>query len=499
MSVISARADGYPDSDRPWSIESHGIDAIPDAERHGRPSDLFRIWFAANISVLAVTYGGFLVIFYGLDLWQAALTAVVGVIVSFALVGLISLAGKRAGAPTLVLSRAPFGVIGNAVPTVVSYVTLVGFEIVAASLAALAAQTVLGRLGVSTSTASLAVSFAVITLLAVGVSLLGHATIQRVQAWFTVAFGGLTVVFIGLDLGQVQWHKVAALPRGSFVAGLLGGLSIIMAGTGITWTNAAADYSRYLPRNARSGRVVWWTVLGSSLPLIILIVFGSLLAAGNPSVATSANPIGVLAAPLPTWFLVPYLLTAVGGLVAEVVMSSYSGGLNLLTLGLRVARYKSIVIDSALLVAGSVYILFFAPSFFAPFQGFLVTVGVPLAAWAAVFAADLFLLRGDGYAEADLYRVRGRYGAVNPAAVGSMVLATAVGWGLVTSASPAFSWVGYLLRFAGGRKGAIGGSSLGLIIGFLLAAILYTALTGLAGRRRPGPGPAARTAARAAS
>lgn len=472
----------HPESDRPWSIETHGIDPIPDHDRHGKPSDLFWIWFAANISVLAVTYGGFLIVFYRLNLWQAMVAAAAGVVVSFLLVACISLAGQRGGAPTLVLSRAPFGVLGNALPTLVSYVTLVGFEIVATALAALAVQTVLGRLGMTAGNAALAVAFVIIAGLAVGISLLGHATIQRVQAWFTIAFGVLTLVFIGLELGRIDWHRVTALPGGSLVAGLLGGLSIIMAGTGITWTSAAADYSRYLPRTARPGGVAGWTVAGASLPLIVLIAFGSLLAAGNPAVATSPNPIGVLAAPLPTWFLVPYLVAAVGGLAAEVVMSSYSGGLNLLTLGLRVARYKSIVIDSVLLVAGSVYILFFAPSFFAPFEGFLLTVGVPLAAWAAIFLADLWLLRGDGYAERDLYDVRGRYGAVNPAGVGSLALATAVGWGLVTSASPAFRWAGYLLRFAGGRNGAIGGSSLGLIIGFLLAGLLYAALAGL----RPG-------------
>jgi nucleobase:cation symporter-1, NCS1 family len=479
--------------DLPWSIETRGIDAIPDTERHGSPRDLFWIWFAANISVLSVTYGGFLVIFYGLNLWQGVVAALVGVIVSFLVVGLISLAGRRAGAPTLVLSRAPFGVAGNALPTIVSYVTLVGFEIILTCLATLAAQTVLGRLGMHTGNATLAVAFVITAALAVAISLLGHATIQRVQAWFTVAFGVLTIVFIALEIGKVDWHKVAALPQGSLVAGLLGGISIIMAGTGITWTSAAADYSRYLPRGARPGRVVWWTVFGAGLPLVILIVFGSLLAAGNSSVATSSNPIGVLAAALPTWFLVPYLLAAVGGLVAEVLMSSYSGGLNLLTLGLRVARYKSIVVDSVLLVAGSVYILFFAPSFFAPFEGFLVTVGVALAAWAAIFLVDMWMLRGGGYLERDLYDMRGRYGPVNWAGVISMVIATAVGWGLVTSTSSAFSWVGFLLRFAGGPKGAIGASSIGLVIAFLLGGIGYAGLARtIGGSRAPAGGAAAR-------
>lgn len=472
-------------SDRPWSIETHGIDAIPDQERHGWPRDLFWIWFAANISVLSVTYGGFLVVFYRLNLWEGVVATLAGVILSFLLVGAISLAGRRAGAPTLVLSRAPFGVVGNALPTIISYVTLVGFEIILTCLATLAVQTVLSRLGLTTGNATLAFAFVIIAALAAGISLLGHATIQRVQTWFTIAFGVLSIVFIALQAAQVDWHKVATLPRGSLVAGLIGGISIIMAGTGITWTSAAADYSRYLPRSARPGQVIWWTVFGAGLPLVILIVFGSLLAAGHPAVATSSNPVGALAAALPTWFLVPYLVTAVGGLVAEVLMSSYSGGLNLLTLGLPVARYKSIVLDSVLLVAGSVYILFFSPSFFAPFQGFLVTVGVALAAWAAIFLVDMWMLRRNGYLEPDLYERRGRYGTVNWAGVSSLVIATAAGWGLVTSTSPAFRWAGYLLRFAGGPKGAIGASSIGLIIGFTLAAIMYAGLARTAhGRAR---------------
>jgi NCS1 family nucleobase:cation symporter-1 len=462
-----------PVSDRPWRVETHGIEPIPDAERHGKPRDLFWIWFAANVGILAVTYGGFLVVFYRLNLWQTVVATTVGVVVSFVLVGVISLAGARGGAPTLVLSRAPFGVFGNVLPTIVSYVTLVGFEIVLSSLAALAAQTVLQRLGAPGGQATLAVAFVTTAALAVGISLLGHATIQRVQTWFTIAFGILTIALIALESPQVHWHKVASLPSGRLLGGLLGGLSIVMAGTGITWTTAAADYSRYLPRRSRSRAIIGWTTFGASLPLIVLILFGALLAASNPSVATSSNPIGVLAAALPNWFMVPYLLVAVGGLVAEVLIGSYSGGLNLLTLGIRIARYKSVLIDSVLLIGGSVYMLFFALSFFSPFEGFLFTVGVPLAAWAAIFLVDFWLFRAEGYSEQDLYDIRGRYGAVNGAGLASLVLATALGWGLVTSTSPVFDWVGYLLHYVGGPKGAVGASSIGLLVGFLVAGSLY--------------------------
>jgi len=99
-------------------------------------------------------------------------------------------------------------------------------------------------------------------------------------------------------------------------------------------------------------------VLGSSIGPVVLITFGVLLASRGTGLSTSANPLGDLAEPLPTWFLVPYLLVAAGGLVAGALLDIYSSGLNLLTLGLRRPRYQSVAID-------------------------LLVLGVPLAAWAA--------------------------------------------------------------------------------------------------------------------
>lgn len=98
------------------------------------------MWAAANISILGVSYGAYLVAFYSLNLAQALIAGLVGTVLSFLLVGFISLAGKKGSAPTLVLSRAAFGVVGNFIPTAVSWFALVGWEIVLVALATLAAE-----------------------------------------------------------------------------------------------------------------------------------------------------------------------------------------------------------------------------------------------------------------------------------------------------------------------------------------------------------------------
>ena len=62
------------------SIERNGINVIAESERKGKPADLFWPWFAANISVLGVAYGAF-VLGFEVSIWQRVIASVVGVAV----------------------------------------------------------------------------------------------------------------------------------------------------------------------------------------------------------------------------------------------------------------------------------------------------------------------------------------------------------------------------------------------------------------------------------
>ena len=114
-------------ADQVWAIELHGIEPVSDQDRHGRPFELFWVWFAANIGILGIVYGAILSA-AGLNLLQSALVALAGSAGSFLLVGVLSAAGKWGGAPSLTLSRAPFGIRGNLGPALLSWISLVGWE-----------------------------------------------------------------------------------------------------------------------------------------------------------------------------------------------------------------------------------------------------------------------------------------------------------------------------------------------------------------------------------
>src|SRR3984885_13806232 len=132
---------------RPLQVEMNGINVIAENERKGNPRDLFWPWFAANISVLGLSYGAF-VLGFGISFWQALIVGVVGIVLSFLACGFIAVAGKRGSAPTMVLSRAAFGVRGNGLPAALSWLLPVGWETVLVILATLAIPTVFQRLGV---------------------------------------------------------------------------------------------------------------------------------------------------------------------------------------------------------------------------------------------------------------------------------------------------------------------------------------------------------------
>ena len=205
---------------------------------------------------------------------------------------------------------------------------------------------------------------------------------------------------------------MSAIPSGS-AQQVLGVTVLVATGFGLGWVNVGADYSRYLPRRSSGGAVVWWTTFGASIAPLFLLTFGLLLAGSSKNLLTAINtdPIGALSTILPTWYLIPFVIVAVLGLVGGAVLDIYSSGLTLLAAGLRVPRWSAALIDGALMIAGTIYVVFFSSNFIGPFEGFLITLGVPISAWCGVMLADI-LLRRSAYSDADLFSSSGRYGSI---------------------------------------------------------------------------------------
>jgi purine-cytosine permease-like protein len=308
------------------------------------------------------------------------------------------------------------------------------------------------------------------------VGVYGHALIVRVQKWLTGAFALLTVAYAALSVPQLDLARVRALPPGGPEA-FLGGVVFAMTVLGLGWVNCGADYSRYLPRDTPARDVVWWTALGGALPPGLLLGLGVLLAGSDPGLADRAagDPVGALAATLPTWFLVPYVVCATGGFLAGAIMDIYSSSLSLLALGAPLRRHQAALVDGVLMVLGGAYLLFVSPSFLATFQAFLSIIGVVMAAWVAIFLVEL--------GRPPSATVAVRWGSLASLAFGSVL-----GLGLITSSDPAAALlVGFLLP---AEPGMLGASNVG-VLAALVAAGLAQAVVARTGPRpgRPAPPP----------
>ena len=460
-----------PESDRVGSVEMNGINPIDEEQRHGKPLELFWVWFASNVGILGVVYGAGYLTGSGLNLWQSLVIGLIATALSFLFVGLLSIPGVWGGAPMLVLSRAVFGTRGNFGPTLVSWISLVGWETILVIASTGALLELLQVFGIQANPVWTLIGIIVLAAAVVACGYWGHATLVWLQRGATWVFGILTLVIIAFIVPQTNWSKLLSQPPGPWDTGVVTAFVIIMAATGIGWINSGADYARYLPQRSSGRAITFWTVVGGTLPLYVLMIVGVLLASFKTNTLTASDPLTPIREALPSWLAVPYLLTAIGGLLAGAALDIYSSGLNLLAMGIRIKRQYAVLIDGVLMVIGSIYVLLIRNDFQGALSSFLLLLAAALTVWAAIFLVDMIWRRSydtkslnRGGSESAYYYT----GGFNIAACIAWVVGIVVG--LLFTSSTFFT--GPLAK----SSPIFANTSLGYLLGAVVSIILFLAL-----------------------
>ena len=115
MSNIEIREGEY--GDKTLAVEPGGIEAIPEKDRHGKASHLFSVWASPNLE-FATIYVGALAVIFGLSFWQAVIGVIIGNTLGAAAQYSLTKDGPRYGVPQMVIGRAAFGKLGNALPSI---------------------------------------------------------------------------------------------------------------------------------------------------------------------------------------------------------------------------------------------------------------------------------------------------------------------------------------------------------------------------------------------
>jgi purine-cytosine permease-like protein len=295
---------------------------------------------------------------------------------------------------------------------------------------------------------------------------LGHATLVIAQKWLAYLLTALTVLMGIILVPHVHWaYPGGHLAASNSVATWFLGLTAVLGAGAISWVNFASDYSRYLPPRTNERAIVGWVTVATVIPGVLYGGLGVVLG----TLVDTSDPIKNLPSILPAWFLFPFLIVVIAGVVANNVMNSYSSGLSLLALGIRVARYKSVFIDAVITVIAA-SIALFVYDFSTVFTQFLSMLVILLAPWSGVFVVD-YLLRKGRYVSEDLLLARG----------GSYWYSNGVGWRAMTAlvlGVIAGALVANTAQFQGFiAMDYLGGADLSPFVGFFLAAGVYYALS----------------------
>ncbi|MBC3839658.1 nitrate reductase [Streptacidiphilus sp. 4-A2] len=446
--------------ERVGRVEAHGIDVIPDDERHGRPRELFGVWAAPNVSYLSLVVGGALILM-GLDLWQALGVIVVGNLF-WLLVGLLAVSGPASGTPSEVVMRAMFGIRGNR-----ANIAITGWFVSVCYLAlnwaagSLAAFSLAGELGVNPDTALKVVIIVVVAAATLAISVYGHATILRLYLPLTLVLTVVFAVLAGYVLGHAHWGYRPAQPlHGSALwAALAGGLALI-ASAPLSYNNSS-DFARYLPRDTPAVATAGWTAFGAFVPSLLFTALGAI--AGTALDMT--DPQTALEAILPSWFKPLFLLAIVLGAIANNAMTAYSSGLALQAVGLRIRRSRSVALDGALGVALTLYALLVS-NFLDTVNNMLQLMVALLGPSMAIYAADILWRRNryDGHELSDESRGGPFWyrGGINWAGATALVVGTALASQCVNTP-----------LYTGPIATAAGGADLSLPVGIVVSASVY--------------------------
>lgn len=366
-------------------VETHGIDAIPDAERHGVPRELAFLWAGAFVNYASLFTASLLTTYYGLGVWDGLAATALGTIAAALILGLLSNTGPSTGLPQIVFTQRIFGLRGSYLGAALTLFLAVGWFAVDCVIAAQAGAQLFGG-GSPWITFALVI---VIAAISVGVAIYGHQTIKVLETFGAVTFVLLSAIVFAILAPKFHWTQGPAVSGadylGAFVLGFMTCFALVAS-----WYPFASDYSRYLPSSSSRREVTLWPVIGVSAPMLLLGLFGLLLPTIDSRLAASQGVLAVINAHAPTWVAIPFFVFIVVGEIWANYLDVYTAGLVTLAMGIRLERWQTALGCGLLGTALAAYAVL-VTDFHVAYEDFLILTYLWAPAWAAVVLLSFFV------------------------------------------------------------------------------------------------------------
>lgn len=465
------------------AIEEVKLESAPGLSRRSRSSSQFWSWLGLSGSVLPLGlawYAGN----SGVAFTQAVVAVFLGLLASALVVSVGALAGKRSGLPTLMLSRAAFGVYGNAAPASLLTIARIFWSAVIASAVIILAMDFFSIEAIAEvlkpeklSANVWFVSFVVLLIGgAITLAIFGGRVLFRAQQVVGI-LGSLVALFlIAFTASNFSLQELLSEPSTDWNKAF--GISVLTFSVfGLAWTSAGADFARKLSTATRGAAVVGWGFLALVIVPTVVCAYGiALVSAASP--ADKAAVSGLVEGRLLSDFAnlvepwLGYVLLASGALSAIVIlaMSMYSSNLGLHSIGAKLLPGVGQPIIGALVLVLGLTTIYFVSDPWVLFADYAILFAIPVAAWAGIFISDV-LIRRIAYHEISLSRGYGFYKSVNVLNLVGWLVASAAGFGLTYIEQPGFAWTGFLADQLVNQEFWLT-TSFGVVITFAFALLL---------------------------
>ncbi len=356
--------------------EKYSVEQVPESRRDSKPSSVFFIWFASNLTVGDFAIG-FIPVSLGLKLSYSLIAIVSGTVAGGVLLSMMSVLGPRTGLPQMAIGKQSFGIRGGSFLSALQWGNTAGWLTVNVILASFALYL---AIGISYYMIILAIVFIVALT-----SLIGYRAIRLFEKVMSFVIGFMFVflmVFLPVRSIAVIYHAVPLMPVPEiFGITFAASFSYIMS-----WGPYASDYSRYIRRDAPAASTFSYTLVGSSSATIFAEVAGMIVAVLSKNPA--GNPALDLFSVMGPYAIVGMMSLFLGGIAANAI-NLYSNSLSFISIGIKVKRYVPIIIASAFsLILGIIGFRIF----YQFYETFLFMLDYWITPWIAILIADFFIV-----------------------------------------------------------------------------------------------------------
>lgn len=355
-------------------LETEGIQRIPTDSRQGKPTSLFNLWFAANLTIADFALG-FIAIEFSMDFLSAVIAIVIGNVLGAVIVALSASMGPKTGYPQMMSTTNSMGRVVMRVFGILNLSNTMGWFIINNILSVIALYLILG-----TSYLILVPLFVLVVYL---IAYVGHNFIHKVERILSYVLG---VLFILILAKTLMSHQVVSVDYNSMKFGVSFFEMIAISYSYLmSWGPYASDYSRYLPKNTKIRTIFNNTFLGSFISTTFVEIVALIIAFSTQS----SSSLGSLKSISGNLYPLSLATIVLGGIAANV-LNLYSASLSGLIGGIKLNRTTFVGIVA---IVGLVLSVVFYKGFYEFFESFLLVLDYWISPWIAVLIIDFFVFK----------------------------------------------------------------------------------------------------------